>query len=105
MPARQIFEMILKCGKQLLVFQIPKCFIPRPGCQKGHIRDELSEADFGRMITDLSEKAENFLADGRFHGSKSLTVGRFANGRRILPTTSTRTFTPGASFAMRVARV
>src|SRR5438270_12769743 len=92
-------------GNELFVLKVPQSLVPRSCGHERQIRDQLAETHVGSQFTQPGQSGKNFLPRWFDHGSKSPTVGSDPNAALIFPITSTRRSVPGASFAIRVARV
>src|SRR5262249_34970354 len=97
---------VLSCRlNELRVLDVPRQAIPILARQKGEVEDKLTEAILGTRRAQLFDQFEELTSSGIDHGRVSPTLGRWPTGRFSSPTTSTWISVPGASLAIRVARV
>jgi hypothetical protein len=105
LPLQQIDPMLLHDLQEPSVLDVPEGLVSLVFNQESEIRQQLAEPDIGGQLLEISELLDQLVLGRRGHGTWSPILGSPAYGRRSLPTTSTRIIVPGASLAIRVARV
>src|SRR5262249_10999154 len=89
---------------QFVVLDVAEALADVGFAQESEVRQQLTEAHVGRQGPHFGQHGQR-LALHVAHGSRSPILGSPANALGSLPITSTRISVPGASLAMRVARV
>lgn len=51
--------MLLNGGQELLVFEVPQCLVPGPGCKESQIGNHLTKSKVWGQFTQVLELAEN----------------------------------------------
>src|SRR5260370_18212873 len=85
---RQINDVLLNGGQQLVIFHVPDRFVGRADGKVGQIGDQLAETHIGGQFAQARQKLQDFLALRCNHGSKSPIVGNGPTGAARSPTTS-----------------
>src|SRR5436190_9012464 len=97
--------MPMQDAHQLVVVYVPQAAAEMDLAQEPEVSEELAQPDIGRQSPHFCEYGQRFPLQLRLHGNRSPILGSPANAFGSLPITSTRIKLPGASLAMRVARV
>jgi hypothetical protein len=101
----QFFPMAVQDRQQFVVVNDAEPATEVDLAQEPEVGKELSEPDVWRQSPDFTEDGESFGLDGWGHGIRSPIFGSDAKAFGNFPITSTRIRVPGASLAIRVARV
>src|SRR5262249_48309233 len=103
--SEQLGAMPIENAHELVVVDVAKTATEMNFTQKSKMGEQLPQPDIGGKLPYLREDGQRFPLLIRRHGNKSPILGSPANAFSNLPITSTRINLPGASLAMRVARV
>src|SRR5439155_24593431 len=90
---------------QFVVVDVAEPLTEMRFAQEPKVSEQLAESDVRRQGPHLGQDRQRFALCLGVHGSRSPILGSAAYGWGSLPITSTRIKVPGASLAIRVARV
>ncbi len=91
--------------QEFIIFDVPQPMSEVDFAHETEEIEKLPKSHIRCQRSNLGQYRQRFLLKVWSHGSRSPIFGSAANARDSLPITSTWINWPGASFAMRVARV